>query len=246
MKSRSQPNYQVQERNADDLPPLGVALVYARETGDAMDHSSNEIPTRHVRAAQSTTAQLLAPYKELTANSDLRYSCNHLWFKSMEETNLWRAGIDSFAALLLGQVTDIIYPIFQGRQDTGTRLVWISHLDGLLGLKSPVPAKVLHGNRRLREHPALLLSNPMDAGWLLEGDFDLADDAIFLIPRSDLQAWFSQEIEWLGREVEQRLSKILVPCVGETLSDGGVYVTSICNALGPASHQNLLEKVMNL
>ncbi len=211
-----------------------------------MNSSSNEIPTRHERAAQSTTAQLLVPYKELKANPDLRYSRNHLWFKSMEKTNLWRVGIDSFAALLLGQVADIIYPAFRGRQDTGTRLVWISHLDGLLGLKSPVPAKVLQGNRRLREHPALLLSNPLDAGWLLEGDFDLADDAIFLIPRSDLQAWFSQEIEWLGREVEQRLSRKLVPGVGETLSDGGVYATDICSALGPVCHQELLEQVMNL
>ena len=211
-----------------------------------MNSSSNEIPTRHERAAQSTTAQLLVPYKELKANPDLRYSRNHLWFKSMEKTNLRRVGIDSFAALLLGQVADIIYPSFPGRQDTGTRLVWISHLDGLLGLKSPVPAKVLLGNRRLREHPALLLSNPLDAGWLLEGDFDLADDAIFLIPRSDLQAWFSQEIEWLGREVEQRLSRKIVPGVGETLSDGGVYATDICSALGPVCHQELLEQVMNL
>ncbi|MEE9465189.1 MAG: hypothetical protein V3W14_06425 [Candidatus Neomarinimicrobiota bacterium] len=190
--------------------------------------------------------QLLAPYRELAANPDLYYSRNHLWFKAMEETNLWRAGIDSFAALLLGQVSDIIYPILQGRQDTGTRLVWISHLDGLLGLKSPVPANALHGNRRLREHPALLLSNPMDAGWLLEGDFDLADDAIFLIPRTDLHVWFAQEIKWLGREVEQRLSRSSLPGLGETLSDGGVYVTSICNALGPAGHQELLEQVMNL
>ncbi len=211
-----------------------------------MNNSSNEITTGHERAAQSITMQLLVPYKDLKANPDLRYSRNHLWFKPMEETNLWRAGIDSFAALLLGQVTDIIYPSFQGRQDTGARLVWISHLDGLLGLKTPVPGRSVHGNSRLREHPTLLLSNPMDAGWLLEGDFDLTDDAIFLIPRSDLHVWLTQEIDWLGREVEQRLSRKMVPGVGETLSDGGVYITSICSALGPVCHQDLLEQVMNL
>ncbi len=220
--------------------------MFSREPRDKIDRSSNERTTEHETAVQSTTAQLLAPYRELTANSDLRYSRNHLWFKPMEETNLWRAGIDSFAALLLGQVTDIIYPTFQGHQNTGARLVWISHLDGLLGLKSPVRAKSLHGNRLLREHPALLLSNPMDAGWLLEGDFDLSDDAIFLIPRPDLNAWFCQEIEWLGREVEQRLSRSRTLGVGETLFDGGTFVANICSALGPAGHQELLEQVMNL
>ncbi len=206
----------------------------------SLQHGSSESEI----AIQATMTRLMEPFRQLSVNPALKYSRSHLWFQPRNRGR-WRSGLDAFATLVLGQVTEIIYPAFHGRQETGSHLLWINHVGGVLVIRSPVPVTVLQGNSQLRAHPALLLSDPMGTGWLLEGEFQLADDSLSLIPPSDLIAWIQQEIEWFSREIGERLKQRMIPKIGETLWDGGVHVTDICSAVGPVAHRDLLRRITN-
>ena len=194
----------------------------------------------------SLLTRLMEPFYSIEYDQATRFSRSHLWFQPMNDNHGWRSGLDSFAVMVLGQITEIIFPILQDSLPLGNNLCWLNHIDGMLVIKSPVDAKNLTVNPRVIDHPSLMLSDPMGDGWLVEGEFDLFANSPYIAPASDIGKWVEQEIIWLQAEIESALRARMVPQVGATLADGGVYVADICAALGPVAHRDILRRIMNL
>lgn len=194
---------------------------------------------------QPVLDRILEPFRQIKPDPTCTYSRNHLWLKQVHP-HLWRIGLDLFAVQVLGQITEIIFSRYSAIQSIGARLLWINHMDGMVAIQAPVRAIIKSTNPEVRTNPALLLADPSVKGWLLEGEFHMEEDQIFLVPKRTVAAWWHQEVEWLTQYVSMHLQRRITASVGETLADGGAYVTNICSALGPASHQELLEQVMNL
>ncbi len=190
-------------------------------------------------------SRLMEPFQSMEFDQDIRFSCNHLWFKPRDDNGGWRSGLDRFAILALGQVTEIIFPVAQECLASGMNLCWLNHVDGMLVVKSPLEVFKLNYNPQVRDHPSLLLSDPMGSGWLVEGKFDILDSP-YIVPKPDMRRWFEEEIDWLKCELETCLRGQMTFQVGETLADGGIFVSDICSALGPVAHRDLLRRIMNL
>ncbi|UCD37589.1 MAG: hypothetical protein JSW54_12290 [Fidelibacterota bacterium] len=207
--------------------------------------SSNELDPDLEDTIRPIINPLVDYFTRLEPDPALTYSRNHMWF-IQQTPHSWRAGLDLMASRTISQVTEIIFPSYQGSLSRASPLLWIYHLDSMIVLRSPTQASALHANRKLRDCPSLLLADPQGEGWLLEGEFQIEQEQTYLIPKQALAGWFQQEVEWFIKEIKMQLIKQLNQPVGETLSDGGQYVTDICSALGPVTHHNLLQNLMNL
>lgn len=189
--------------------------------------------------------RLMEPFRRIQVVPDRLYSRNHLWLQK-KSPHSWRLGLDLFAATILGQVSEIIYPSYGGFQVHGSQLLWINHIDGMILVRSPVATKSLQINKQLRDFPSLLLADPLGDGWLVDGDFQVEEDSEYLIPSQILSRWLAQEIEWLFQVLRLQLLNKTKFLAGETLEDGGIYVTDIGTALGPVTHRDLVNRVINL
>lgn len=194
---------------------------------------------------QPVLDMLLEPFRQIRPDPTCIYSRNHLWLKQVH-SHLWRIGLDLFAVQVLGQITEIIFSRYSALQAIGARLLWINQMDGMVAVQTPVRAIIKNINPEVRTNPALILADPFVKGWLLEGEFYIEQDQIFILPKHSVEAWWQQEVEWLAQYVRMQLQRRATMSVGETLTDGGGYITNIYSALGPVCHQDLLKKVMNL
>ena len=208
-----------------------------------MDHMNNLGNEKQIR---SSVSRLMEPFCAIEYDQATRFSLNHLWFRKIDTKGGWRSGIDQFAIQALGQITEIIFPVFPKSVARGMNLCWLNHIDGMLVIKSPVDARDLTINPSVRDHPSLVLSEPMGDGWLFEGQFNLAEDSPYVVKKADLTRWFEQETVWFQGEIETYLLARMAPQQGETLADGGVLVSDLRTALGPLAHRDLLRRIMNL
>lgn len=205
------------------------------------DYSTGKIE----QAMKSVLDRLMEPFNRIQVDPDRLYSRNHLWIQRKNH-NRWRLGIDLFAAGILGQVSEIIYPTYRDSLNSGSQLLWINHMNGMIVIRSPVTTASLQKNQRLRDAPSLLLSDPMGEGWLVDGDCYIDKSPEYIIPGHLTVRWMKQEIEWLFQELKQRILNKDEHGMGETLEDGGVFVTDIISAIGPMAHRDLTNRVVNL
>ncbi|MFC1547135.1 hypothetical protein ACFL5M_01280 [Candidatus Neomarinimicrobiota bacterium] len=189
--------------------------------------------------------RLMEPFKHIQIDPDRLYSRNHLWLQRKSH-HRWRLGLDLFAAGILGQVSEIIYPTYSDIQPRGSQLLWINHMNGMIMIRSPVAATAMQKNQQLRDTPSHLLADPLGEGWLVDGDYRIDEDQEYIIPNDLSARWMNQELEWLFQELKQQILTKIEHGMGETLEDGGVYVTDIHTALGPLAHRDLVNRVINL
>jgi glycine cleavage system H protein len=208
---------------------------------DSSDYSAGKIES----TITPVLDRLMEPFKHIQQDPDRLYSRNHLWLQQINN-HRWRLGLDLFAAGILGQVSEIIYPTYRESQQRGSQLLWINHLNGMTMIRSPVASTALQKNQKLRDTPSLLLADPLGEGWLVVGDYRVDEDSEYIIPDHLCARWMRQEIEWLLQELKRQIMNKIEHGLGETLEDGGVYVTDIYTALGPLAHRDLVNRAINL
>jgi glycine cleavage system H protein len=196
-------------------------------------------------AIKAVLDRLMEPFKRMPIDPERLYSRNHLWLQQISPSR-WRLGIDLFAAGILNQVSEVIYPTYRNLQRRGSQLCWINHINGMILIRFPVDATSLQKNPQLRDTPSLLLADPLGEGWLVDGEYQVDEDGEYIVPNNLSGDWMSEEIEWLFQQMKQQITKMIEHGMGETLEDGGVFVTDIITALGPLSHRDLVNRVMNL
>lgn len=189
--------------------------------------------------------QFLAPFQELQPAQDYQYTSNHLWFK-LQEPEVWRIGLDQFAALLLGHIHEVIFPLCGSLHSTGSRLVWVTNPVGMVAIPAPLPVLVLAMNQRVRQEPRLIVSDPMRSGWLIEGQLNVDTESTHIISDQSLARWWRSELDWLTDEVSKRLHQATDPVLGKTLPDGGQVLSDLPGSLGSTSYRELLEQVTKL
>jgi glycine cleavage system H lipoate-binding protein len=101
-----------------------------------------------------------------TIPEHLRFHQGHAWALG-ESPDLVRAGIDDFAAKLIGEAEEVNLPergrwIYQGER------VWSFRVNGeLVEMVSPIEGTVSNLNDEVVRHPEMLTADPYGVGWLM-------------------------------------------------------------------------------
>ncbi|MCS7280173.1 MAG: hypothetical protein NZ583_00880 [Desulfobacterota bacterium] len=146
------------------------------------------------------------------------YHPNHLWVR-VENPSKVTVGIDSFLSSFLSSVRSIVFPNPGDRFVQGERFCHIVEGRGILPLPSPVSGVVISVNGSLKKKPELLLSDPLNEGFLVKMRPDNFE--------KDIKKLLSgkEALLWLKRD-ERRLYNFLLQLsqkerVGPTMQDGG-------------------------
>jgi len=96
----------------------------------------------------------------------LRFHQGHAWALG-ESPNLIRAGIDDFAAKLIGSAEEVILPK-RGQWVRQGQKVWSFRVNGeLVEMVSPIEGTVSDVNDEVVRHPDTLTSDPYGNSWLM-------------------------------------------------------------------------------
>ena len=96
----------------------------------------------------------------------LRFHQGHAWALG-ESPNLVRAGIDDFAAKLIGEATEVNLPQ-RGQWIRQGQKVWSFRVNGeLVEMVSPIEGTVSDVNDDVVRHPETLTADPYGNGWLM-------------------------------------------------------------------------------
>jgi len=96
----------------------------------------------------------------------LRFHQGHAWALG-ESPNLVRAGIDDFAAKLIGEADEVNLPQ-RGQWIRQGQRVWSFRVNGeLVEMVSPIEGTVNDVNDEVVRHPETLTSDPYGNGWLM-------------------------------------------------------------------------------
>ena len=96
----------------------------------------------------------------------LRFHQGHAWALG-ESPNLIRAGIDDFAAKLIGSAEEVILPK-RGQWVRQGQKVWSFRVNGeLVEMVSPIESTVADVNDEVVRHPGTLTSDPYGNSWLM-------------------------------------------------------------------------------
>jgi glycine cleavage system H protein len=156
---------------------------------------------------------------------DRLYSTGHGWVQPLaQRTDVWRVGIDAFAATLLGWATEITWTAAPKHHERGEPICDINLGLGVLTMSAPVGGCLLRVNKALERQPALLITDPYEAGWLAE--FDVVDEAAFteLLTGTRARQHLALDLRRFRRHVAFRLfadvaSKDIAPPSAASISD---------------------------
>ena len=196
-------------------------------------------------AAFATIDQILRPFRDIRPQEGYLYTANHLWLKPGPSQS-WRIGLDEIASRLLAHVHEVIFPASSRLYAKRSYLLWINHSVGMVSIRAPLPVFVLAVNPTVRQEPHLLLAEPLQAGWLLEGHLSPEEGEHAIIPGPLITDWWQKDIDWLTDTVKEHIQRELDTGIGETLPDGGKYLYDLPNILGPSNYRELLQHVMEL
>jgi len=153
----------------------------------------------------------------------LAYHPGHAW-ALRERKNVYRVGVDEFAAFLAGRIDGIELPrpgqwLRQGQK------AWSFLRHGQKsGMASPIEGEVVEINPQVAKDPTVLRSDPYQAGWLMTLHVpDEESTARNMIPRGLVRAWIHDAVE--------RLYSRQPDLVGAVAAEGGRPVDDLAAAL---------------
>jgi glycine cleavage system H protein len=121
--------------------------------------------------------------------SDLRYSQDHVWIRSVDGSGTVRAGVTDFAQQSLGDVVDVAPPGPGTAVEAGEPCGDIESTKSANDLVAPVTGTVGASNDRLSDAPDLVNSDPYGEGWMFEVEVDQATLAEQLAGLMDAAAY---------------------------------------------------------
>jgi glycine cleavage system H protein len=127
--------------------------------------------------------------------ADRLYGPGHLWVQSTAQSDphLWRIGLDSFAAALIGCLGSVRVTPPGSAVNRGDPVAEIDVGIGKLTLGAPFSGRVTRSNESLRDRPQQGITDPYGQGWLLE--VREQDPAGILALRSSVQARAASDAE---------------------------------------------------
>jgi glycine cleavage system H protein len=103
---------------------------------------------------------------QLTLPDDLKYSAEHEWVSTDDET--MRIGISDFAQDQLGDIVFVELPEIGARFGKGDEFATLESVKAVSEVYMPVGGEVLQVNPELEDAPELVNADPYGQGWLIE------------------------------------------------------------------------------
>jgi glycine cleavage system H protein len=154
---------------------------------------------------------------------NVSYHPGHSWLVR-ERQNLVRAGVDEFAAALLGKVEKIELPRPGQWIRQGQKAIAFYHDGEKTEMVSPTEGEVMEINAEVVENPALLRQDPYGNGWLMSVHVpDMENTGRNLVPAGLVRGWMRDAIERLYARQPQ--------LAGAVAADGGRPAESLLGAL---------------
>lgn len=150
---------------------------------------------------------------------NLRYHPGHTWALA-ESPSLVRAGIDDFAARLIGKVDLITLPQ-RGQWVRQGQKIWSLHRDGsTVDMLSPIEGTVTDINEAVLQDPQLARTDPYGDGWLLKVESPDAKTNFRNLLGGALARWWTEE-------AANRLQRRMPGMLDAVAQDGGVAMDNI-------------------
>ncbi len=107
----------------------------------------------------------------MNAPDDLRYSAEHEWVRTENDTQV-RIGITDYAQDALGDIVYIELPQVGQRFGSNERMGEIESTKSISDLYAPVTGEVVRVNDELEDHPERLNADPYGEGWICVVELD--------------------------------------------------------------------------
>lgn len=98
--------------------------------------------------------------------NDLKFTATHEWLKTGDSE--MTIGITEHAQQLLGDMVFVEFPEIGREFKTGEELGVVESVKAASDFYAPVSGVVIAVNEEVRANPALVNSDPYDAGWLVK------------------------------------------------------------------------------
>lgn len=105
---------------------------------------------------------------DLDYPSDLRYTSDHEWIREVDEDNVVRVGITSFAQDALGDVVYVSLPAVGDAVAAGDACGEVESTKSVSDIYAPLAGEVTAVNDALDGTPELVNSDPYGEGWMFE------------------------------------------------------------------------------
>lgn len=218
-------------------------------------------------------SDLFSPPLSVPLPGDRLYSRNHVWMKRVEE-NLYRVGIDHYAAYFLEDIQSIILPQAETVSSRNNPCAWILCEDGTIAVRSPLNGKTVRSNSKLKDSVYLVNKDPYDSGWVSEVAISVGScgeeqnslpkdccDAAgmeslcssqFQQLKQDLISDFYRKRRVPAEHSRQFLQDIIanfdrkLPPLGVTLRDGGMRPRNLKDVLDSETFVSFLQKLLSI
>jgi glycine cleavage system H protein len=202
---------------------LTIDFIRSRKrTGATATQTANELAGSS-RVRPSSVAGFELP-------DNLRYHPGHTW-ALQESPTLVRAGLDDFAAKLIGQCHAILLPKRGRWIRQGQRIATVLRDGQKAELVSPIEGEITDVNEGLAKDPSLVCRDPYAGGWLVTV---MSPDA-----QTNFRNLLNGDVarRWMAEAASRLRAKMPVPA-GAVAQDGGTAVSDISAHL---SDQNWAE-----
>ena len=115
---------------------------------------------------------------------NLYYTESHEWI----DPDTGKVGITDFAQDELGDIVFVEFPAVGDHLDTEGELGVVESIKAVSDIYSPVSGEVTDVNEALEGEPELLNEDPYGDGWLIEMDFDSADEVESLLTPEEYES----------------------------------------------------------
>ena len=176
---------------------------------------------------------------------DRLYSRNHVWLKGIE-ANLYRLGIDHYAAYFLEGIESIILPQANSVSSRNNPCAWILCEDGTISVRSPLNGKTVRSNSKLKDSAYLVNKDPYDSGWIsevsVEKDGGLPEDCC---DAAGMESLCSGQFQQLKQNIIANFDRKPLS-LGVTLMDGGMRPKNLKDVLGAQKFVSFLQNLLSI
>jgi glycine cleavage system H lipoate-binding protein len=202
----------------------------------------------YIRSRKGVTAATIEPQKQIPIPpriqpnhvsgfelpDNLRYHPGHTW-ALQESPTLVRAGLDDFAAKLVGKCDAVLLPKRGRWIRQGQKIATILRDGEKAELVSPIEGEITDVNDGLTKDPGLACRDPYGAGWLVSV---MSPDA-----QTNFRNLLGGDVarRWMA-EAARRLHAKIPVWAGAVAQDGGTAVSDISAHLADQSWRELTHE----
>jgi glycine cleavage system H protein len=208
-------------------------------TGEAASNGSGRSPADPIEQILERSS---ASLRSLALRDDRLYHLNHTWIYN-DRIESVTVGIDHIAAFFLKPVVGIVLPQIPTHVEQNAPCIWIVMREGTITLRSPVSGTIIRVNKRLRDHPSLVSTDPYNEGWILHiAPNDIAASLEHVRSSSRAVDPYSHDLKSLYGAFRENLHRHF-DGVGATLADGGIRLDDLQDILGPQKYYEIISSV---